>query len=335
LIRVLGTCCGTLTVAAFVSAVSPVPEPPLHVDRTATTTDDPGWPAVDTSPPAAGPLEIPTIGVVLTDYDAQMEALTAARAAAAADAAPAPLRPPSPTPVGPEPSRVEAAPPRPTEPPPAAEPSAPATQPPVTPLVTDEQFPAEPSPPSTPTPTTPTTPSSSTPATPTPTTPTPATEEPPPAEENPVETTLALGERYERRDAGGAVVFSLTLMTVDTEPACTEAGSLPAENGRLIGLHVEVLHGPEAAADGESAPPEEPPSFSATDFGFVGADDVVVADVGTDSAVACLADATAWPAGHPGPGQLVEGTLVLDVPAATGTIVYRPASWPAGLRWQV
>ena len=121
--------------------------------------------------------------------------------------------------------------------------------------------------------------------------------------------------------AEGQVLFSITLVRVDAALTCTAPGSLPAENGQLIGLHVEVV-------DGEPAT-----SVDAADFGFLDAAGVLTADVDTDSSAACLEDA--WPSGPPSPGTPVAGTVVLDVPAVTGTVVYRPASWPAGLRWDV
>ena len=111
-------------------------------------------------------------------------------------------------------------------------------------------------------------------------------------------------------DAEGTVLFSLTLVRVDTDVACTAPGALPAENGHLIGLHVEVAVPEPPAGDA-------PPPVSAADFRFLDADAVLTADVDTGSSAACLED----------------GTVVLDVPAVTGTVLYRPASWPAALRW--
>jgi hypothetical protein len=111
-------------------------------------------------------------------------------------------------------------------------------------------------------------------------------------------------------DAAGTVLFSITLVRIDTALACTAPGALPAENGHLVGLHVEVV-----AADA----PAGPPPVTAADFRFLDDTGVLTADVDTDSSAACLED----------------GTVVLDVPAVTGTVVYRPASWPAALRWDV
>jgi hypothetical protein len=147
----------------------------------------------------------------------------------------------------------------------------------------------------------------------TPTPPAPMTTTLPPEEEPPLppvpeDTTLAVGEPYDHTDAEGKVLYSITLVSVDSALTCTAPGSLPAENGHLIGLQVEVVD-PEPPAEGE------PPSVSAADFRFLGTDDVLTADVLTASSAACLEDD--WPSG---------GTVVLDVPAVTGTVVYRPAS---------
>jgi hypothetical protein len=318
----LATCCGTLAVAAVVSAVYPVPEPVLRSGGAPVTARDDVlsaltdvWFPLDESPPVGGPLETPTIGVGLPVFDDQMEALESAR-----EAAP---RPPVRTDDVPAPARIEEPPPgelpgRPPEPsllpPVVREPQAPSATPPATESPTTPATPTTP-PSAEPTPTTPP------PAEPTPTTPPPAEPPPttPPPAEEPVEepplpppdyTTLALGERYDHVDAEGTVLFSITLARVDTDVACTAPGALPAENGHLIGLHIEV-----------AAPPagDAPPPVSAADFRFLDADAVLKADVDTGSSAACLED----------------GTVVLDVPAVTGTVVYRPASWPAGLRWDL
>jgi hypothetical protein len=295
----LATCCGTLAVAAVVSAVYPVPEPVLRSGGAPVTARDDVlsaltdvWFPLDESPPVGGPLETPTIGVGLPVFDDQMEALESAR-----EAAP---RPPVRTDdvPAPAPERIE-------EPPPGDLPGRPPEPPQLPPVVREPQTSAAPS-----TPATPTTPP---PAPPGPTTPPPPEE---PSEEPPLpppgDTTLDLGERYDHLDAEGTVLFSLTLVRVDTALVCTAPGALPAENGHLIGLHVGVA-APEPAAEGGR------PVVSAADFRFLDADAVLTADVDTGSSAACLQD----------------GTVVLDVPAVTGTVVYRPASWPAGLRWDL
>jgi hypothetical protein len=356
---VLGTGCGTLAVAAVVSAVYPVPAPAAipQADRASTAISDELWGDVDESPPAAGPLDIPSIGVVLDDIDERYAAVNAARAAAAASArspahgnSPTPARAQSPIevlpappsdpveipPVAPAPPALPApvveTPETPTVNEPAAvtptvetptvnEPAAvtPTVENPAAPQVAD----AKPSPTVPPTTSAPNPPAEEPPPLPPPPPPTPPPPPPPP----PADTVLALGERYDHLDADGTVDFSITLVSVEADLACTAPGSLPPANGHLIGLKVQLL-APTPVADAE-------PASIAEDFRFIGADDVVTADVDTDSSAACVAEADSWPSGRPGPDAPVEGTLVLDVPAVTGTIVFRPESLPTGLRWQV
>jgi hypothetical protein len=361
---VLGTGCGTLAVAAVVSAVYPVPAPAAipQADRASTAISDELWGDVDESPPAAGPLDIPSIGVVLDDIDERYAAVNAARAAATSALSPAHGN--SPTPARAQ-SPIEVLPAPPSDPveiPPVA-PAPPALPAPVveTPETPTVNEPAAVTPtvetptvnePAAVTPTveTPTvnepaavTPTVENPAAPQvadakpsptvpPTTsaPNPPAEEPPPfppPPPPPADTVLALGERYDHLDADGTVDFSITLVSVEADLACTAPGSLPPANGHLIGLKVQLL-APTPVADAE-------PASIAEDFRFIGADDVVTADVDTDSSAACVAEADSWPSGRPGPDAPVEGTLVLDVPAVTGTIVFRPESLPTGLRWQV
>jgi hypothetical protein len=329
-IYVLGTSCGTLAVAALVSAVQPLSQPVTQADREPagqedllSALEDLRFP-LDRSGFVGGPLEIPQIGAVLDDYEERYAALDAARAAeksAAEQSYDQPAledfladeRPP--TPAGPTPPPAPPAmPPAPAAPPPTPAGEAPpveppALQPPAAPAVTDPTPPAPPPPPST---TTPTETPAEEPETP--------TEQPPP----PADESLALEERYEHRDSDGNVDFTITLVHVDATLICTAAGHLPAENGHLIGLQVKVAD-PTPPAEGE-------PPIDAADFRFVGADGEVTKDVDTASSAGCLENG--WPEGRPGPGESAAGTVVLDVPALTGTVVYRPKAWSSGVRWQ-
>ncbi|WP_116452299.1 hypothetical protein [Blastococcus litoris] len=342
-VYVLGTTCGTLAVAAVVSAVYPVPYPTAQrgelpatsQDDVLSTLDD-VWFPVDESAPTGGPLQVPDIGVVLEDYDERYSALEAARAEEAgddyvpssdddADDARIPAnRYDSLDELDNPVERLPAPPPAPVEPPVLGPPAPP---PPAAPAVTDPA-PTAPASPSTPpvAPPAPQTPTRPAPTTPPPTTPpTTPTEEPPPPPPPPADTTLALGERYEHTAADGTVDFTITLVSVEADIACA-AGTVAAENGHLLGLHVEVAD-PTPAAEAEA------PSPSAADFRFVGADDVVTADVDTAASAGCLENG--WPDGRPGPDTPAAGTVVLDVPATTGTLVYRPADWTAGIRWNL
>jgi hypothetical protein len=386
-VRALAACCSTLTVAALVSAAQPIPGGPAQTVQSAltgpaaTVIEDLalGWSPVDESAPTGGPLEIPTIGVVGTDYDEQAAEQDAAPSPSAVSATEAPLQvgpPPEPrdslqvlaaedsspsltAPAQPSPSPEATATPEETFTPEAtAAPETASTTPEETSQApTSSQSAAKqaartvsqttsstptatsrPTPTSTPegtssateTPTPSDTPSATetpTPSdTPSPTeTPTPsdtpsATEMPTPGPQR--NTTLALGETHQETDASGKPIFSIALASVAVDLTCTAADSRPAKRGHLVGLNVRVLSGPET-------------TVSAEDFQFRSSDGDAVTDVATASAAACLDETGSWPGGRPGPDQPVAGTIVVDVPAVTGTILYRPAGWPASLRWQV
>ncbi|MFD2093441.1 hypothetical protein [Blastococcus deserti] len=398
----LSACCSVLTVAAVVAAVQPTPgEPRRQPDVPATLSDDWVWSAVDESPPTGGPLEIPTIGVVVDDYEARYDALAAARAADAASSDPVPLSagPPAEEPDQPAAEKLDASsadpsersgpsgPSEPSEPvPPAdagptsADPTAPPADPPgaapeaprtpadgrarddgprptvaATPSSAPppaasqapppekppaEKPPAEKPPaeePAAEPPPTQQAPTEPPPAEPPPTDPPPTdpppaeqppTAEPPPATDPPQDRYLVLGETYEKRDAAGRVVFSIALDRVAADPSCSGTAVPPPGHGHLVALHVRVLVAPAPAAGGAT------PAVTAGDFRYLGADGSSVPDVATPAAAACLTEAERWPNGGPGPETPATGTVVLDVPATTGTIVYRPAAWPTGLRWR-
>jgi hypothetical protein len=388
-VRALAACCSTLTVAALLSAGHPIPAGPVqtvqsaHTGSAAKVIEDwaLGWSPVDESAPTGGPLEIPTIGVVGTDYDEQDAAQDAAQSPSAVAATEAPLQV-SPPPEPPDSLQVLAAendPPLPTapaQPSPSSEaavtpeasaapeatsttpeatsttpeatsttPEATSTTPEATSTTPEETSQAPTSsqsaakqaattvsqtPSSTPTatsgPTDTSTPESTSSATETPT-PTPTPSDTPSTTETPTpgpsrDTTLALGEIHQETDASGKTIFSIALDSVAVDLTCTADASRSAKRGHLVGLNVRVLSGPET-------------TVSAADFQFLGSDGDAVTDVATTPAAACLDETGSWPGGRPGPDQPVAGTIVVDVPAVTGTIVYRPATWPASLRWHV
>ena len=71
----------------------------------------------------------------------------------------------------------------------------------------------------------------------------------------------------------------------------------------------------------------------AADFRLLGPDGVPAAEADTPSAGSCLPDAESLPSGPLTTGQELTGTVVLDVPAATGTIVFAPDFLTVGAEW--
>jgi hypothetical protein len=137
---------------------------------------------------------------------------------------------------------------------------------------------------------------------------------------------LTLGQRYDVLDPSGKVAYTIVVNRVVADIHCTAAGSVPAEHGHLVGVKLRVITGAHPAG--------EPQAFLPADFRFVGADGTPVTDVATKSAATCLEPADEFPTAPVGADQKVDGTIVLDVPATTGTVAYRPASGPTTLLWK-
>jgi hypothetical protein len=139
---------------------------------------------------------------------------------------------------------------------------------------------------------------------------------------------LAIGEELTVFDGGtGAIAFAVAVEGVSPDVACADPASPPAENGHLIAVQVRVTTGADLAAIGG------PPVVRAADFRFLGPDGVPLAAAGTPGAVACLPDAVPLPPGPVTAGQELTATVVLDVPATTGTVVFAPDFLAAGAEW--
>jgi hypothetical protein len=280
-----------------------------------TVAGDAAEPAGDSAPVAGGPLDMPKIGVVAPGFDERYAALLSASHTSPAPAPAAPLPTPSPTEAAPP------AAPAPTSPPPVeshtSDDVTPQARPPVTPPAAEppaEAPPAEEPPAEEP-------PAEEPPAEEPPAEEPPAEEPPaeaPPTEAPPEDVDLALGETFDVLDASGQLSYTIVVDAVTPDVVCTAEGSLPAENGHLIGLELRVITGP-APAEGTPAP-----AISTSDFGVTGADGEPAADAETASAEACLGEAEDFPSTPLAPEQETAGTVVLDVAAVTGTITYRP-----------
>jgi hypothetical protein len=368
MIPVLGTSCGLLAAAAFTGGIRPAVTLPEAGDTTVTVARGAAESASDAAPVLGGPLAIPEIGVVAPDFDERYAALSASQAAPAPAPAPTPTPappaqrpappPPEPSPPAPtspppseEPNLTDDASPTPEPPPaetprreepPAEEPPAeepPAEEPPAEEPPTEK--PREEKPPAE-APLTEEPPAEEPPAEEPPVEEPPAEEPPaeeppaeePPAEEPPAEAPLedvelALGETFDVEDhATGRLVYSIVVDSVVPDVACTAAGSLPAENGHFVGVHVRVISGP-APAEGS-----DQPAISASDFGFVGADSGPGAEADTASAEACVGDARDFPSAPLAPEQDVAGMIVLDVSDVTGAITFRPTAPTVSLIWR-
>ena len=133
----------------------------------------------------------------------------------------------------------------------------------------------------------------------------------------------AIGEQGGLTDDSGAdfLTFSVDAITVD--PVCTAdwaAYGTPVDPGRhLVAVQMTVATSPAVSE-------EDYLSLSGYDFTFIGADGVTVDALDSMATYGCLEDSQTFTSDQLGPGQTYVGAIVLDVPAAGGTLVLDP-SW--------
>lgn len=99
------------------------------------------------------------------------------------------------------------------------------------------------------------------------------------------------------------------------------------ENGHIVGLRFRVSTGADLTPLGSFF------TISDQDFAFIGPDGITHTNVYSISAYACLPPTEQFTSDPLGPGQQYVGTIVLDVPGTTGTIVYKPAMAEGGWEW--
>lgn len=106
----------------------------------------------------------------------------------------------------------------------------------------------------------------------------------------------------------------------------------PPENGNLASISLRFATAPELA-DSELG---QYFSVSASDFQFVGADGITTTNLGTLAAFSCQGSgAGAFPQSQLAPGSAYTGSIVLDLPAPSGVLMYRPAFVNGGgWEWQ-
>ena len=90
------------------------------------------------------------------------------------------------------------------------------------------------------------------------------------------------------------------------------------ENGRIIAVDMRVATAPELGS--------EYFSVSGFEFSYIGENGVTVSNLSTIATYSCLPEKELLISGQMTPGSQYVGKVLLDVPAETGTLVYRPMS---------
>jgi len=161
-------------------------------------------------------------------------------------------------------------------------------------------------------------------------TPAPTSTSPPPAPAQPNErgnVVQVTGQQagIQGPDGRSQVIFSVDSVVVDQPCA---GGRSPATNGQYLGVQVRVATGDLGFLGGTW-------SMSANDFAVVQPDGTMRFDLGTEGALNCLDGSSRFPATALEPGRTYTGTIVLDSPVTSGTLVFAPPGLQGnGWEWQ-
>ena len=117
----------------------------------------------------------------------------------------------------------------------------------------------------------------------------------------------------------GDQLLTFAVDSITPDVACdTSEYSEPEvpQNGHFTKVDLRVSTAPALGVDSYT-------TISASDFKFIGPDGLTVSDLGTFGAFSCL-DEGGFASEALGPGQKYAGSIVLDLPATTGTLIFAP-----------
>lgn len=123
------------------------------------------------------------------------------------------------------------------------------------------------------------------------------------------------------------VNFIINSITVD--PPCTGPYPQPSEKGHFVVLDASIETLPELAEAGY-------PKFDLSPHGFqfVGANGTTYnGNLTSGASYGCLPEGEVLPINGVGPAEKVTGKIVLDVPEATGTLVFKSMGELSGWEW--
>jgi hypothetical protein len=138
----------------------------------------------------------------------------------------------------------------------------------------------------------------------------------------------SIGEEGGITDESGEDLLTFVVTAITPDPVCRSGFDDPPLNGHYVAIDLQVATSPSLQAD-------DYVSFSEYDFAFIGPDGITVTSV-DGNAWTCLSQEERFTSDALGPGQQYAGTIVVDLPATTGTLIFSPSvlSEPGGWEWQ-
>ena len=122
------------------------------------------------------------------------------------------------------------------------------------------------------------------------------------------------------------LVFRFAVDAIRVDQDCNSEYPQEPANGHFIGIDVR-------AATTANLPPDFFVHMSADQFQVIGPDGLTVTDV-WGTAYSCLDTASSFTSDQLGPAQQYAGTVVIDSPVTSGTLVYKHDGDSTGWEWQ-
>jgi hypothetical protein len=140
----------------------------------------------------------------------------------------------------------------------------------------------------------------------------------------------ALGEEGGLDSESGAPLLTFTVDAITVDVPCTDDwqayGTQPEPGHHLVAVALHVSTTADVTTDDYL-------TLSGYDFKYIGADGLTVDSLDSMATYGCLDDGQAFTSDVLGPAQSYAGSLVLDLPATSGTLVLDP-SWGQGGGWE-
>jgi len=142
---------------------------------------------------------------------------------------------------------------------------------------------------------------------------------------------VEVGEEVPIAAEGDTATATMTIDAIEVDAPCDPAyGTVETpENGHFVRLDIRAATAPV------TGPPSEvsKPTISDSTFSFIGPDGVTFnGSLATYAAFGCLPDENKLPS-ELGPGQQFAGSILLDVPAPTGTLIFTDYFGSSGWEW--
>lgn len=140
----------------------------------------------------------------------------------------------------------------------------------------------------------------------------------------------ALGEEGRLVAEDGETLYTFAIDSITPNVPCTEEySSYDPENGNITAVQMRVSTGAFTPEDFSYL------TVNSSDFSFIGSDGLTFTNVDTIATYGCISDSLKFPSGELNPGSQYAGTVLLDLPETSGTLIYQPSSMMAPGGWEI